>query len=304
MLKFMKAENCDLNLIRFPVVCLVKIDGVNGGNLSDRFTARTLKPFKNSVVGDVFSHPLLAGFNGELAVGSLTDGATCRRTTSVVNSYSWNSSGEIPTLYPFDYVTEQISKRGYLDRYLQVEDKITQLPPELAQYVKPLPYWKLCKTLEEVLEFHEMVTSLGYEGTILRWHLAPHKNGRSTVKEGYLLRLKDQETDEAVVLSLVEAEENQNIPQINELGETFRTSHQENKVGKGMVGSFICLWKGIEISVSAGELDHEERREIWERRNDSVPLIGAGDQITFRFMRYGMKDKPRFARYVAQREDL
>lgn len=297
--KPMKAENCDLSLIRFPVVCLVKLDGVWSGQMPGfKFTSRTLKPFKNSVVRDIFSHPLLAGFNGELAVGSLTDGATCRRTSSVVNSYSWNSSGEIPTLYPFDYVCENTVRMGFVDRFNLLRDKIDNLPLELAQYVKPLPAVKICKTLEEVLAFHEMVTGLGYEGTILRWHLAPHKNGRSTVKEGYLLRLKDQETDEAIVLSLVEAEENQNIAQINELGETFRTSHQENKVGKGMVGSFLCLWKGIEISVSAGELDHDERREIWETRN------WVGRTITFKFMRYGMKDKPRFARYVAPREDL
>ena len=298
MFKFMKAENCDLNLIRFPIVCLVKIDGVNGGNLSDTFTSRTLKPFKNSVVGDIFSHPLLAGFNGELAVGSLTDGATCRRTSSVVNSYSWNSSGEIPTLYPFDYVTEQTHKFGFADRYYLLRGLIDKLPPELARHVKPLPAVKLCKTLEEVLEFHEMVTGLGYEGTILRWTLSPHKNGRSTVKEGYLLRLKDQETDEAVVLSLVEAEENQNIAQVNALGQTFRTSHQENKVGKGMIGSFLCLWRDIEILVSAGELSHDERREIWETGG------WIGKTITFKSMSYGMKDKPRFARYVAPREDL
>ena len=299
MFKPMKAENCDLNLIRFPVACLVKLDGVWGGQMpGQNFTARTLKPFKNSVVENIFSHPLLAGFNGELAVGSLTDGATCRRTSSVVNSYYWNSSREIPTLYPFDYVTESSAKLKFTDRYLILSDKIDQLPPELRQFVKPLPAVKLCKTLEEVLEFHEMVTGLGYEGTILRWHHAPHKNGRSTVKEGYLLRLKDQETDEAIVLSLVEAEENQNIEQINELGETFRTSHQENKVGKGMVGSFICTWNGIEISVSAGELDHTERREIWETGN------WVGRTIQFRYMKYGMKDKPRFPRYVAPREDL
>ena len=298
MLRFMKAENCDLNLIRFPVVCLVKIDGVNGGNLSDKFTARTLKPFKNSVVSDVFSHPLLAGFNGELAVGSLTDGATCRRTSSVVNSYSWNSSGEVPTLYPFDYVTEQTQKFSFTDRYHLLRGLIDKLPPELAQFVKPLPSVKLCKTLEEVLAFHEMVISLGYEGTILRWHLAPHKNGRSTVKEGYLLRLKDQETDEAIVLSLVEAEENQNIAQINELGETFRTSHKENKVGKGMVGSFICLWNGMEIDVSAGQLKHDARREIWETGG------WIGRTIQFRYLKYGMLNKPRHPRYVAPREDL
>jgi hypothetical protein len=301
-IKFMKAENADLSKLRFPVVCLVKLDGVNGGFLGDSFTSRTLRPFANSKVTEVFSHPALKGFNGELALGSLTDGATCRRTTSLVNSYSFHRKEEVPTLYPFDYVTDQTVNFKFSDRFKILRDLIDDLPPELQEFVKPLPAVKLCKTLEEVIEFHEMVVGLGYEGTILRWANAPHKNGRSTVNECYMLRLKDQETSEAVVIGLNEAEENLNEAIRNPAGELERSSHKENKVGKRMLGSFRCLWGGKEITVSAGELTHEERREIWETRNDVIPIVAIGAVITFKYMAYGAKDLPRFPRYVSERK--
>lgn len=297
--KFMKAADCEISKLKLPVIVEPKIDGVNGGQLLlNRFTTRTQKPFANNTVTDLFSHPAFYGINGELAVGSLTDGATGRRTTSVVNSYSWNTAGEIPILYPFDYVTEETAGLGYVRRYDLLKARMVALPPELAQYVRPLPAMKLCRTVDEVLEFHSRMNAEGYEGTVLRDPNGRHKDGRSTANEGLFLRLKDQETAEAIVLRVIEAEENLNPAQINEMGETFRTSHKENKVGKGMAGSFECLWENETITVSAGELTHEERIRIWENRSNIV-----GEPITFRFMRYGMKDKPRFPRYVNVRKD-
>jgi hypothetical protein len=83
------------------------------------------------------------------------------------------------------------------------------------------------------------------------------------------------------------------------MGDTYRTSHKENKVGKGMAGSFECIWNNEVITVSAGELSHGERIKIWENRSNFT-----GETITFKFMRYGMKDKPRFPRYVTDRRDM
>lgn len=299
-LKFMKAADADLiKLFATPgrvYIATVKADGVAGGFLTDRFTSRTLKDFANRTVGEVFSHPTLRGFSGELAVGSLTDGATCRRTTSVVNSFSWNTSGEIPTLYAFDFVTEETQMLGYAQRFNLLFKKLESLPPELARYVTRIPESAVCRCLQDVLNFHEYVTGLGYEGTVLRRIDAPHKNGRATLREEGFLRIKDQLTDEAVVIGLEEAMENLNPALVNELGETYRTSHKENLSPKGMLGSFLCLWQGKTIRVSAGELTHKERRDIWETQG------WVGRTITFRYMPGNMKDLPRFARYVARRE--
>jgi len=294
---FMRAVNCVLNKIIYPVQATPKLDGVAGENLRDGLTARTGRPFTNSNITDLFSHPALRGFCGEFTVGSLTDGATRRRTNSLLNSLRSNRVGELPVWNVFDYVTEQTVRMGAKDRYGICQEKLASLPPELKRYVVPLPMMKVCHNLEEVLEFHEMVTGLGYEGTMLKWVNAPHKNGRATVSKAELLRIKDEETDEALVLEVIEAEENRNALEYDHLGHAKRSSHQENKVGKGMVGSFKCLWQGKELYVSAGELDHADRREIWETKS------WVGRTITFKFMRYGMKDLPCFPRFVVERKD-
>jgi DNA ligase-1 len=294
----MKAIDFTGEFFSKPVAAEVKIDGVNGGFLNESgFTSRTGRPFANKVVTQFFSHPLLRGFNGELALGSLVDGKTCRRTTALVNSFSYNTNGEIPTLYPFDYITEQTWRFKYVDRFKLLRDLIDKLPPELAEHIKPLPAVKLCKTIEEVWEFHDMVVRLGYEGTILRDANGQHKNGRSTEREGGFMRIKDPATSEALVIELIEAEENLNPALLDPMGYTIRSSHKENKFGKGMLGSFRCLWRGKEILVSAGELTHDERREIWETK------AWVGKEITFKYMPYGMKDLPRSPRFVTERKD-
>jgi DNA ligase-1 len=300
---FMKAVNCDLAKIRYPVKATPKVDGVAGEFLREGLTARTGRPFTNSLVTDVFSHPALRGFCGEFTVGSLVDGATCRRTTSLLNSLRSNRIGELPVWNIFDYVTEHTHRMGALDRYRICQNEIAGLPPEIKRFINPLPFMKICNNLEEVLAFHEYTTGLGYEGTMLKWVNAPHKGGRSTVSKGELLRIKDQETSEAIILDFVEAEENLNEIVLDHLGYSKRSSHKENKVGNGMLGSFKCLWEGKKITVAAGELDHNDRVEIWETRNDVAPKLARGDVITFKHMKYGAKDLPRFARFVVPRKD-
>jgi DNA ligase-1 len=295
-LQFMKAVDCDLGAVKFPGLATPKVDGVAGAYLGEGLTARTGRPFTNSFITETFSHPALRGICGEFTVGSLTDGGTCRRTTSLLNSLRGNRPSELPVWNAFDYVTEQTWWMKAKDRYELLQIQITKLPPELRSLVVPLPFMRFCNNLEEVLEFHEEVTGLGYEGTMLKWVNAAHKSGRSTIKEGANLRIKDMATSEAVVLELIEAEENLNVATLDHLGYSKRSTHQENKVGKGMLGSFRCLWEGREITVGAGELTHDERRGIWETAS------WIGRTITFKYMPYGTMNLPRFPRFVAERK--
>lgn len=59
----------------------------------------------------------------------------------------------------------------------------------------------------------------GYEGLILRHPLAPYKQGRSTVKEGYLPVSKRFVDDEATIRNCFEREHNGNEATVDELAE-------------------------------------------------------------------------------------
>jgi len=124
--------------------------------------------------------------------------------------------------------------------------------------------------------------------------------GRATVNEGSYLRLKPSSDKEALVISLVEAMENLNEAKVNELGHTERSSHKENKVGKGMVGMLQCedLTTGMLIDVGAGKMTHEEREYYWKNPSEIV-----GKLVKYRSMDVGIKSAPRFARYICIRSE-
>ena len=113
-------------------------------------------------------------------------------------------------------------------------------------------------------------------------------------------RAKPQSDKEAYVIGLVEAMENLNEAKINELGHSERSSHKENKVGKGMVGMLQCkdLTTGMLIDVGAGKMTHPEREYYWNNPEEII-----GKYIKYKSMDVGVKDKPRFARYMSIRAE-
>ena len=56
---------------------------------------------------------------------------------------------------------------------------------------------------EELIDYEQGAVEDGYEGVMLRDPSAPYKYGRSTVRKGYLLKLKRFEDSEAEVIDIV-----------------------------------------------------------------------------------------------------
>jgi hypothetical protein len=153
----------------------------------------------------------------------------------------------------------------------------------------------------------------GYEGTIIRNARAPFKSGDSGLGME-LWRIKDRLDFEIIVTRLVEAMENRNEAKVNALGKTERSSHKENKVGKGMVGMIqgkvikdvkwqgkLLFPKGMLIDVGPGEMDHPTRARYWKR-----PELIVGKPGKVAVQPYGTKDKPRQPIWLAERaqEDM
>lgn len=315
MTKPMLATDWDEAKLRFPLIAQPKIDGVRGLNMHGGLTGRSLKLFKNRYTGRFYSQDFFKGFDGELAAAEETHPDLCRLTTSAVGTIA----GEPFTLWwLFDYITPETVSLPYLARYGKLEDTINelQLRPDChpwAGHLRLVPM-KLIHTLEELLEYDAENLDCGYEGTIIRDPHGKHKQGRSTVREGGLLRIKQFTESEAEVLEIVQGESNQNEAQTNELGLQFRSSHQENMVPNGLVGSLTCralatvedrgrvvIQEGQVITVSPGNMPHDLRRYYFENQHELVKKI-----IKFKFFPKGIKDKPRFPTFVTIRapEDM
>ena len=149
-----------------------------------------------------------------------------------------------------------------------------------------------------LLHLEERTLKEGYEGLMLRSPHGPYKMGRSSVKEGYLLKLKRFKDSEAEVQECHELMHNDNAPTKDEMGRTKRSSHKAGKRRGGVLGSMTVVdtKTGVEFDVGAG-FDAAERAELWQNRRNVV-----GRLIKYKFLAVGVKDKPRHPVFLGFRD--
>jgi len=290
---------CDVNLdkLQYPAMGFPKIDGVRIVNMEGPATARTLMPHKNVYTTTRFSLPIYRGIDGEGTLGSnLTSNSLCRDTSSALSTIAgepdikWNA---------FDFLREDVLGLVYLNRYKALEKYIKEFKPKDVVIV---PFvWIKNKTEAEL--FYKKCLKEGYEGAIYRDPHGLHKDGRATENEATYGRLKPSSDKEALVLRIVEAQANLNEKKKNALGLSERSSHKANKVGKGMVGMLECLDLETkkEINVGPGKMKHDERIYYFNHQDELVQHY-----IKYESTDTGVKDAPRFARYICIRpkEDI
>lgn len=295
------ATDVELDKLVFPVIIQHKIDGARLLVVDSKAVGRSLKTYKNKLMTQTMSHPLLNGFDGEIVATYENDPDLCRLTTSVINTIE----GGLPKVYKvFDYLTEDTKYLGYVDR---IEALVTHMKANYDFFTTfpvkiEIPSYWIVHNKDDVLNIYNKALTDGYEGIIIRSLHGKHKDGRCTVKEGSYLRLKPTEDAEGVVVRLEEAFENQNEAKVNELGHTERSTHQENMVPKGMIGAlWLKLPDGSEVKVGAGKLNHNERKHYWDNPNDIIGRI-----VKYAFLATGQKDAPRHPRFISFRvvEDM
>jgi DNA ligase-1 len=249
--------------------------------------------------------------DGELAANNERHPDLCRLTSSALSTIK----GEPFTFWHvFDCLRKEVVRAPYLERYKYLQQYISYEQTQgRCMHARIVPM-EICENLEQLIALDTKWLEMGYEGTIIRGLDATHKEGRSTVLQGQLLRIKRFIEAEAMVIAVEEGNANENEVQVNELGRTFRTSHQDNKVPNGLVGNLQCsvledvyfedeliLMKGQIITVSPGNMDHKMRKHYFENQREVVQKI-----ITFKFFPKGIKDKPRFPTFKCLRaiEDM
>lgn len=291
------ACDADIDKMKFPCWGMPKLDGVRMLNINSNALARSLKPHECKFITDKYSNDLFAGFDGELTVGDITAEDVLNKTSSATRTIGWQ--GKI-TWNLFDWIpTPEFGNYSYEERYNYLVKYVSNLPEAVSHDIKVIPY-TVINTKEEAIEFYEKCLDEGYEGAIFRNPIAKHKDGRCTIKEGAYLRMKPQSDKEAIVLSIYEAMENQNEAKVNELGRTERSSHKENLVPKGMLGGMIgkCLVTGLEINIGPGKMTHDQRKYYWLHQDEIIGKI-----IKYKSMDKGVKDLPRFPRFIDFRSE-
>lgn len=151
---------------------------------------------------------------------------------------------------------------------------------------------------EELLNYEAEQLALGWEGIMVRSMDGYYKQGRSTTKEGILLKLKRFFDDEAVVTEAHELMHNANEATVNELGYTERSSHKANMQGMDVLGKFTVSWRGVEFDIGTG-FSASQRSEYWQTQDRLI-----GRRLTFKYQSLGPNGKPRFPVFLGFRNDL
>ena len=280
----------DIGSLQFPMIASPKLDGIRCLKLGEEIVSRSLKPIPNEHIRHTLGILLPEGADGEITVGD-----TFQDTSSAVMS----RNGEPDfTYWMFDYVKDLL-ERPYFKRI----DDMKMWAYSTENPRGPVTILDTCyvENAEQLLDFEAKVLQDGFEGVCLRQPAAPYKNGRSTAKQGWLLKMKRFLDSEAEILGLVEQQHNTNVAKTNALGHTERSSAKAGKVGKNTLGKFLVrdVHSGLEFKIGTGEgLTEVLRQEIW---NESDRYIGK--VLRYKFQPIGVKKLPRLPIFTGFRED-
>ncbi|MEI6297297.1 MAG: ATP-dependent DNA ligase [bacterium] len=190
--------------------------------------------------------------------------------------------------YMFDLVREGFESEPYLTRIENLKIWWEKLPPGYQGLVHLVLPTQL-NNKAEVEAYEQSCLDQGFEGVILRSGTSPYKMGRSTLNEGYLIKIKRFEDSEAEVIGYEELMNNNNVATKDNFGRSERSSHKDNMSGAGVLGNLLVkdIKSGETFGVGSG-FNAAQRKEYW---NSKELLVG--QVIKYKYFSVGVKDKPR-----------
>jgi DNA ligase-1 len=286
-----KIEPSELENLKYPVLVSPKLDGIRCLIVDGKALSRSFKPIPNLFIQSLLSKQEFNGLDGEL----ILEGKTFNETQSIVMSESSEPVDFV--YYCFDYV----GKNGLNHPFeLRLKDLGEVVQESKSKWMVAVPQL-LAHSSETIITTETTFLSQGYEGLMIRGCDSPYKNGRSTKKEGYLLKLKKFEDAEAVVIGFVEATTNTNELEKNELGLSKRSHKKAGKVRAGYLGAFLVkdLKTGTEFEIGTGDgLTKDLRAYIWNNQDKYLNKL-----IKYKHQPSGSKDKPRFPVWLGFRDE-
>lgn len=277
----------DTAKLKFPVYASIKLDGIRCTIIDGVATSRSLKPLPNRKVQILFGKHKFNGLDGELTCGDPTAYDCFKRTTSMVMS---EDSRDSVVFRPFDHCL--FPKMAFAQRFELVREIAD------AEGTMFLVRQHLMRDHHELDAFVQQVLVWGYEGVIVRSPDGIYKFGRSTIKEGILLKIKPFSDTEGTIIGATELFHNANPAFLDERGFTKRSTAKEGKVGTGTLGSFKvkapCFLEPFEIGTGFTEA---ERKTFWEQ----LPSL-LGTSVKFKYQALGSYNKPRCPVFLGFRQ--
>lgn len=264
----------ELILLSYPVYGSPKLDGFRCITNNGAFTS-SMKRIQNAHIQSILSNPMYSGHDGEIVVGEPNDPNAFANTTGAVRRFDGEPDFKY---YVFDRWDAALP---YASRLVTMADS------GVMEVIKQ----KILNSPQDVIDYTNWCVEQGYEGSMIRSMDGCYKEGRCTFREMNIFKRKPVEDDEAEIVGFEEQMENLNEAFTNELGNTTRSTHKENLVGKGRLGAFIVRSKKWidEFRIGTGlGLTDKVREEVWNNREKYM-----GEIITYKYQAHGSIDAPR-----------
>jgi DNA ligase-1 len=284
----MLAVDFDEGLLRFPYYASPKVDGIRCLIIDGEARTRSMKRIPNFHVREWFQKnaELLAGLDGELVVGDPAAKDVFGQTSSGIMAH-----GGVPafTFLVFD-VVDTTGRRPFTERWAEVQEREAAWPK--GGVVMTLPQVAI-EHIRDLHKIEDVLVDKGFEGVMLRHPAGRYKQGRATLLENSLLKVKRFRDAEAVVVGVEEQMHNTNPGIRNEIGRTKRSSARAGLVGKDTLGALVVKgsrgqpFAGVRFSIGTG-FDDAMRTALWAERDNL-----AGLTVKYRFLDVGTKDAPR-----------
>jgi len=277
----------------YPLLVSPKIDGIRAVPMSNRLLSRTLKPFRSIQAQTMFGQ--LDHLDGELAVGNPYDYDVYRRTNSHVMSF--DKPSDDLRYYVFDTTVPDLLGASFEERLCIAEELVKYYANPAVHFIRH----RLVNNYDELIAFENEALATGYEGIMMRTPSGVYKhNARCTWKDQIIFKLKRFADDEALILEVIEGEDNNNEQERDERGYAKRSDKKDGKTPSGMMGKWRVSYKGDDnTEVAPGCLSHKERVYILQHPEEFV-----GKYVKLRHFPKGVKDKPRFPRTIGFRDPI
>lgn len=284
-----KSTDSDLKRLQYPLLVSPKIDGIRGTVVNGQLMSRSMKPIRNTHTQRLFGRPEFEGFDGELVVGNAWDKNLMQQTSSGVMSISGT-----PDVKFFVFDNWRLPAT-YVERYHSLISRWEELDELGVVVLRHL----IVDSYDDLMAKESHWLACGYEGLMIRDPKGRYKDGRSTLREGGLIKVKRFTDDEATVIGYEPLMRNDNELERDERGYAKRSHSAAGKVADDLLGALHVVGAGSSVSFSIGSgFTESQRRALWDRRDDLVGKI-----VKFKhFAVTGVKTVPRMPIFLGFRD--
>jgi len=215
----------DLTKLTYPVLASPKLDGIRCIIRDGEAKSRSMKLIPNASVRAALEG-LPDGIDGELMVdGGFSECSSAFMSKSkVVEQF---------VFFAFDWNMPELG--GFTNRLAA----LTQWSEANGHNNLRVVEHVRIDNAEDLAAYEAMCLSQGFEGVMVRDPHGAYKYGRSTTREGGLLKIKQFADEEMTVTRFVELMHNDNAAEKDAFGRTKRSSSKEGKRPAGVMGVMV-----------------------------------------------------------------